>query len=116
MIEKTNEFRRFGGPIQLASNALSTIKAIDPVFFDKIMEYFTFTGIRTNGIKDGVRTEWCVCITHVLDRCVELMKGWVTDIFCSCSHPYPSTAHKWVSNVNLRMKHDFIEKNVACVR
>eukprot|EP00752_Nemacystus_decipiens_P002003 g1924.t1 len=58
VIEKTNEFRRFGGPIQLASNALSTIKAIDPVFFEKIMEYFTFTGIRTNGIKDGLRTEW----------------------------------------------------------
>lgn len=60
VIEKTNEFRRFGGPIQLASNALSTIKAIDPEFFDKVMEYFTFTGIRTNGIKDGIRTEWCV--------------------------------------------------------
>lgn len=64
VIEKTNEFRRFGGPIQLASNALSTIMAIDSVFFDKIMEYFTFTGIRTNGIKDGVRTEWCV-LRHV---------------------------------------------------
>ncbi|CAN0036712.1 unnamed protein product [Ectocarpus sp. 4 AP-2014] len=58
VIEKTNAFRRFGGPIQLASNALSTIKAIDPTFFEKVMEYFTFTGIRTNGIKDGIRTEW----------------------------------------------------------
>lgn len=58
VIEKTNEFRRFGGPIQLASNALSTIKAIDPDFFERLMEYFTFTGIRTNGIKDGIRTEW----------------------------------------------------------
>eukprot|EP00904_Undaria_pinnatifida_P002278 jgi/Undpi1/12050/HiC_scaffold_4.g01749.m1 len=58
VIEKTNQFRRFGGPIQLASNALSTIRAIDSDFFDRIMEYFTFTGIRTNGIKDGIRTEW----------------------------------------------------------
>ena len=58
VIEKTNQFRRFGGPIQLASNALSTIQAIDAGFFDRIMEYFTFTGIRTNGIKDGIRTEW----------------------------------------------------------
>lgn len=58
VVEKTNEFRRFGGPIQLASNALSTIKAIDPGFFDRLMEHFTFTGIRTNGIKDGIRTEW----------------------------------------------------------
>ena len=55
MIEKTNEFRRFGGPIQLASNALSTIQAIDPKFFDKIMEYFTFTGIRDAPMKgDGI--------------------------------------------------------------
>lgn len=58
VIEKTSEFRRFGGPIQLASNALSTIKAIDPAFFERLMEYFTFTGVRTNGIKDGIRTEW----------------------------------------------------------
>ncbi|CAM9955594.1 unnamed protein product, partial [Hapterophycus canaliculatus] len=64
VIEKTNEFRRFGGPIQLASNALSTIKAIDPDFFEKIMDYFTFTGVRTNGIKDGIRTEWCVRVCH----------------------------------------------------
>jgi zeaxanthin epoxidase len=56
--EKTDEFRRFGGPIQLASNALSTINAIDTGLFHKLMEKFTFTGIRTCGIKDGLRTEW----------------------------------------------------------
>ncbi|CAM9835035.1 unnamed protein product, partial [Chrysoparadoxa australica] len=58
VFEKTNEFRRFGGPIQLASNALSTIHAIDKEIFEGIMESFTFTGVRTNGIKDGLRTEW----------------------------------------------------------
>ena len=56
-IEKTNEFRRFGGPIQLASNMLSCTKAIDPMFFNKLMEHFTFAGVRTNGIKD-VEGNW----------------------------------------------------------
>jgi zeaxanthin epoxidase len=27
ILERTSEFRRFGGPIQLASNALSTLQA-----------------------------------------------------------------------------------------
>lgn len=56
--EKTDSFRRFGGPIQLASNALSTVKAIDPKLFEALMKKFTFTGVRTNGIMDGKRTEW----------------------------------------------------------
>eukprot|EP00968_Pinguiococcus_pyrenoidosus_P011557 scaffold935_cov248-Pinguiococcus_pyrenoidosus.AAC.16 len=53
--EKASEFRRFGGPIQFASNALSTIKAVDDTLFDKVMERFTFTATRTCGIKDGLR-------------------------------------------------------------
>ncbi len=44
--------------MQLASNALSTIKAIDEEMFEKVMKKFTFTGTRTNGIKDGIRMEW----------------------------------------------------------
>ena len=51
--EKTSEFARFGGPIQFASNALSVLKEIDDNLFDRVMEKFTFTGIRTCGIKDG---------------------------------------------------------------
>uniref|UniRef100_A0A6U4D7Q0 FAD-binding domain-containing protein n=3 Tax=Phaeomonas parva TaxID=124430 RepID=A0A6U4D7Q0_9STRA len=53
--EKASEFRRFGGPIQFASNALSTIKAIDERLFSKIMDRFTFTATRACGIKDGLR-------------------------------------------------------------
>lgn len=49
--ERTEAFARFGGPIQFASNALSVIKSIDDVLFDRIMERFTFTGTRTCGIK-----------------------------------------------------------------
>ena len=55
--EKTSEFARFGGPIQFASNALSVLKEIDDRLFDRVMEKFTFTGIRTCGIKDGLRAD-----------------------------------------------------------
>lgn len=56
--EKTAKFSRFGGPIQLASNALSCINCLSPELFEDIMERFTFTGTRKCGIKDGVRNSW----------------------------------------------------------
>lgn len=58
VLERTEEFRRFGGPIQLASNALQIIKEMDQDVFDQVMEKFTFTGDKDNGIKDGIRNEW----------------------------------------------------------
>ena len=56
--EKASKFSRFGGPIQLASNALSCVNALDPELFEKIMGRFTFTGTRKCGIKDGIRNTW----------------------------------------------------------
>merc|ERR1712165_430744 len=53
VLEKTDEFKRFGGPIQLASNALEVLKTSDKEVYDNIMEKFTFTGDKENGIKDG---------------------------------------------------------------
>ena len=45
VIERTDEFKRFGGPIQLASNALKVIETIcDKEVYDKVMAKFTFTG------------------------------------------------------------------------
>ncbi|EEC50032.1 zeaxanthin epoxidase [Phaeodactylum tricornutum CCAP 1055/1] len=58
VLEQTSEFKRFGGPIQLASNAMEILKHMDKPVFDKVMEKFTFTGDKENGIKDGIRTEW----------------------------------------------------------
>ncbi|CAJ1960098.1 unnamed protein product [Cylindrotheca closterium] len=58
VLERTDAFKRFGGPIQLASNALEVLKEMDVEVFDQIMEKFTFTGDKENGIKDGIRTEW----------------------------------------------------------
>ena len=58
VIERTDEFKRFGGPIQLASNAMEVIREMDKEVFDQVMEKFTITGDKMNGIKDGIRTEW----------------------------------------------------------
>jgi zeaxanthin epoxidase len=58
VFEKTAKFSRFGGPIQLASNALSCIDALSPSLFEQIMKRFTFTGNRKCGIKDGIRNRW----------------------------------------------------------
>jgi len=65
--EKTDKFARFGGPIQFASNALSTLKAIDERLFQRVMEKFTFTATRRCGIKDGLRSDGTFRMTEVFD-------------------------------------------------
>ena len=60
VLERADKFKRFGGPIQLASNALKAISEMDTEIYKKIMDKFTFTGDKENGIKDGIRTEWYV--------------------------------------------------------
>jgi len=37
VFEKTAKFSRFGGPLQLASNALSCVNALSPDLFEQIM-------------------------------------------------------------------------------
>ena len=58
VLEQASAFQRFGGPIQLASNALSVIRDIDEDLFEELMKRFTFTGYRKNGLVDALRTEW----------------------------------------------------------
>ena len=65
--ERTAAFARFGGPIQFASNALSTLKAIDEKIFSRVMSKFTFTGTRRCGIKDGLRSDGSYRMTPVVD-------------------------------------------------
>ena len=62
--EKTSAFARFGGPIQFASNALSVLKEIDDELFERVMDKFTFTGVRTCGIKDGLRADGSFRMTN----------------------------------------------------
>jgi len=65
--EKTGKFARFGGPIQFASNATSTLKAIDERLFDRIMAKFCFTATRRCGIKDGLRSDGSFRMTDIFD-------------------------------------------------
>jgi|EP00979_Chaetoceros_neogracilis_P001070 zeaxanthin epoxidase len=58
VLERTDEFKRFGGPIQLASNALVALEDMDTDVYNQVMSKFTFTGDKKNGIKDGIRDEW----------------------------------------------------------
>jgi len=58
VFEKTTEYRSFGGPIQIASNALESLKRIDLEVYQKILAASTVIGDRTNGLKDGVSNEW----------------------------------------------------------
>ena len=58
VLEQTSAFKRFGGPIQLASNAMQIISEMDPDLYQQVREKFTVTGDKVNGIKDGIRTEW----------------------------------------------------------
>lgn len=67
LYEKTGQFARFGGPIQFASNALSTLKAIDERLFERVLAKFTFTGTRRCGIKDGLRADGEYRMTPVSD-------------------------------------------------
>ena len=58
VLEQASAFQRFGGPIQLASNALSVIRDVDAELFEELMKRFTFTGYRKNGLVDALRSEW----------------------------------------------------------
>ncbi len=37
---------------------MQILKTSDPVVYNGIMEKFTFTGDKENGIKDGIRNTW----------------------------------------------------------
>ena len=56
--EKATSYRPFGGPIQIASNALESLKRIDEDVYNAILEKATSIGTRKNGLKDGVSNEW----------------------------------------------------------
>jgi len=58
LYEKTAEYKPFGGPIQVQSNALAALEAINKDMLEEIMAAGTTTGNRVNGLKDGVTNRW----------------------------------------------------------
>lgn len=51
---------RHRGPIQLLSNAMEVVEAIDEEVLRKIVEEGCVTGDRANGLADGISGEWYV--------------------------------------------------------
>ena len=62
VFEQATQYKPFGGPIQIQSNALWALNAINPVLYSAIAEVGVRTGDRLSGIKDGKRYEegWLV--------------------------------------------------------
>ena len=58
VFEKAKEYKPFGGPIQIATNALESFRRIDVNVHARIMESATMIGDRKNGLKDGLSNEW----------------------------------------------------------
>lgn len=58
VIERTGEYRPFGGPIQLASNGVSTIKATSESLFRRVHDVSRPFWRTTSGIRDGLNGKW----------------------------------------------------------
>lgn len=58
VLEKVKQYKPFGGPIQLAGNAMSTMEAIAPDVGKRIIDQSVVTGDRVNGLIDGRTGEW----------------------------------------------------------
>jgi zeaxanthin epoxidase len=62
VLEQAVQYRPFGGPIQLQSNALWALEQISPALYDDVGHCGIQTGDRLSGIKDGMRWQegWLV--------------------------------------------------------
>lgn len=49
---------KYRGPIQLQSNALAALEAIDMEVADRVIDSGCLTGNRVNGIVDGLSGSW----------------------------------------------------------
>ena len=58
VFEKVREYKPFGGPIQLQSNALAALETIDRRVAAAVIREGTVTGDRVNGLLDGKTGEW----------------------------------------------------------
>jgi len=58
LYERTKEYREFGGPIQIQSNALAALEAINSDLATEVMNDGTKTGNRINGLKNPFTNKW----------------------------------------------------------
>lgn len=55
VFEQAQQYKPFGGPIQIQSNALGALQQINPVLYEAVAQAGVQTGDRLSGIKDGKR-------------------------------------------------------------
>jgi len=62
VFEQARQYKPFGGPIQIQSNALWALREINPALYEAVEECGVMTGDRLSGIKDGLRYDegWLV--------------------------------------------------------
>lgn len=58
--ERVRKYKPWGGPIQMAGNAMAALQAIDPELAAEVVTNGTVTGDRLNGLLDGKDGEWFV--------------------------------------------------------
>jgi len=87
ILERTQEFKKFGGPIQLASNAMQGFRAIDQTLYDEIEGMATWTGNKTNGIKDGLRDEWYAKFDLATPASARVIDGMPMPFTCVVDRP-----------------------------
>lgn len=51
---------QYRGPIQIQSNALAALEAIDMDVAEEVLKAGCITGDRINGLVDGISGNWCV--------------------------------------------------------
>eukprot|EP00249_Psilotum_nudum_P021792 c28248_g1_i2 orf=722-1537(-) len=56
---------QYRGPIQIQSNALAALEAIDMDVADEVMANGCITGDRINGLVDGITGSWCVLVLAI---------------------------------------------------
>jgi hypothetical protein len=77
---------QYRGPIQIQSNALAALEAIDMAVAEEVMRVGCVTGDRINGLVDGISGSWCVTSTVSLIH--------LSCLLCSPCSPrfYPRTS------------------------
>jgi len=113
VLEQASQYKPFGGPIQIQSNALWALQQIHPVLYEAVAEAGVPTGDRWSGIKDGKRHHeegWLVqfdaatpALRHGLPLTLAINRVVLQDIFLKYGVPAERihTAQRVVGYENL---------------
>ncbi|KAE8767417.1 zeaxanthin epoxidase, chloroplastic [Hordeum vulgare] len=83
---------QYRGPIQIQSNALAALEAIDMSVAEEVMREGCVTGDRINGLVDGISGSWYVRLSKLMTRACscsahELLSRSLSVSCCRCVCP-----------------------------